>query len=98
MFLVGIVFALFCIYIINQNFTIMASIQDFKDQLKRVTDATDNIAADLKRLADQIEQGGISATEEAEIVASLKAAADKLEEVAAINPEPETPTEPIEPA
>lgn len=68
--------------------SIMASIKDFQDQLDRIGAATDNIAADLKRLADQIEQGGLSATDEAAIVESLRVAAEKLEGVAAINPEP----------
>jgi len=72
--------------------SIMASIQDFQDQLNRIGAATDNIAADLVRLADQIANGGLSAADETAIVESLRAAAEKLEGVAAINPEP-----PIEP-
>lgn len=75
---------------------IMATLAEFKAALDKITAATDNIAADLKRLADKIEQGGISATDEAELLATLNAAATKLEEVAAINSEP-TP-EPTDPA
>jgi archaellum component FlaC len=74
--------------------SIMASIQDFQDQLNRIGAATDNIAADLVRLADQIANGGLSAADETAIVESLRAAAEKLEGVAAINPEPIEP--PIE--
>jgi len=73
--------------------TIMATFQDFQDQLDRIGSATDNIAADLLRLATQIENGGLSAADETAIVESLRAAAEKLEGVAAINPEP-----PVEPA
>jgi uncharacterized protein YoxC len=68
--------------------TIMANIKDFQDQLDRIGVATDNIAADLVRLADQIEKGGLSAADETAIVDSLRAAAEKLEGVAAVNPEP----------
>ena len=68
--------------------TIMANIKDFQDQLDRIGVATDNIAADLVRLADQIEKGGLSAADETAIVDSLRAAAEKLAGVAAVNPEP----------
>lgn len=67
---------------------IMANLQDFKDLLSRVDVATNNIAEDLKRLAAQIEAGGLSAKDEFEISEALKLAAEKLEAVAAVNPEP----------
>lgn len=75
--------------------TIMANLQEFKDLLTRVDEATNNIADDLKRLAAQIEAGGLSAKDEFEISEALKLAAEKLEQVAAVvpEPEPETPTE-----
>jgi len=69
--------------------TIMANLQEFKDLLTRVDEATNNIAEDLKRLAAQIEAGGLSAKDEFEISEALKLAAEKLEAVAAVNPEPE---------
>lgn len=76
--------------------SIMATLQDFKDLLTRVDAATTNIAEDLKRLAAQIEAGGLSAKDEFEISEALKLAAEKLEAVAAVNPEPvvEPPVEP----
>jgi type II secretory pathway component PulM len=77
--------------------TIMANLQDFKDLLTRVDVATNNIAADLVRLADQIAAGGLSSADEAEISAALKLAAEKLEAVAAVNPEPEPEPTPEEP-
>lgn len=67
---------------------IMANLKDFKDLLSRVDVATNNIAEDLKRLAAQIEAGGLSAKDEFEISEALKLAAEKLEAVAAVNPEP----------
>ena len=67
---------------------IMANLQDFKDLLSRVDVATNNISEDLKRLAAQIEAGGLSAKDEFEISEALKLAAEKLEAVAAVNPEP----------
>lgn len=75
--------------------TIMANLQEFKDLLTRVDEATNNIADDLKRLAAQIEAGGLSAKDEFEISEALKLAAEKLEAVAAVNPEPE-PEPPVE--
>jgi len=82
----------------GRNITIiMANLQDFKDLLTRVDAATNNIAEDLKRLAAQIEAGGLSAKDEFEISEALKLAAEKLEAVAAVVPEPEPPVEPIEP-
>ena len=75
--------------------TIMANLQEFKDLLTRVDEATNNIAEDLKRLAAQIEAGGLSEKDEAEISEALKLAAEKLEAVAAVNPEPE-PEPPVE--
>lgn len=75
--------------------SIMANLQDFKDMLTRVDAATNNIADDLKRLAAQIEAGGLSAKDEFEISEALKLAAEKLEAVAAVNPEPE-PEPPVE--
>lgn len=74
--------------------TIMANLQDFKDLLIRVDAATNNIAEDLKRLAAKIEAGGLSEKDESEISEALKLAAEKLEAVAAVNPEPEPEPEP----
>jgi uncharacterized protein YoxC len=93
--------------------SIMATFQDFQDQLAVITtattgisDSTLNISEDLKRLAEAITKGGIDAVSETELLAVLTAsatklseAAAKLKEVADINPEPvvEPPVEPIEP-
>lgn len=76
--------------------SIMANLQDFKDLLTRVDTATNNIAEDLKRLAAQVEAGGLTQKDEFEISEALKLAAEKLEAVAAVNPEPviEPPVDP----
>jgi archaellum component FlaC len=70
----------------HQNFTIMSKQEEITAQLSRINDSTNNIAADLQRLADQI-SGGLSASEADGVVSQLKAAADKLSDIAAINPE-----------
>jgi len=89
----------------RQISSIMATFQDFQDQLAVITTATDgisnstlNISEDLKRLADAITKGGIDAVSETELLAVLTAsatklseAATKLKEVADINPEPVEP-------
>lgn len=79
------------IYIIYQNRSIMATFKEFQAQLATIATATDNIAEDLKRLAGQITDGGISAIEETELLKTLTDAAEKLKAVAAINPEPVDP-------
>ena len=89
--------------------TIMATFQDFQDQLAviaiattGISESTLNISEDLKRLADSIAKGGIDAISEEELLQTLGAAATKLseasaklKEVADINPEP-TPEPPVE--
>lgn len=77
--------------------TIMATFKDFQDQLARISAATENIAADLVRLADQIAQGGLTSEQETEISEALKLAAEKLEAVAAVNPEPTPEPDPVDP-
>lgn len=84
------------IFIIEQQSKLMATFQEFKDQLAAIATATDNIAEDLKRLADLIGAGGISAVEETELLKTLTDAAEKLKAVAAINPEPAPEEPPVE--
>jgi uncharacterized protein YoxC len=84
---------------------IMATFQEFQDQLAviatattGISDSTLNISEDLKRLSDTITAGGIDSVSEAELLAvlttsatKLSEAATKLKEVADINPEPVEP-------
>ncbi len=58
-------------------------------QLSGINDATNNIAADLERLATQV-SGGLTKEEADTVVASLQVAADKLKAIADINAEPPT--------
>lgn len=76
--------------------TMGQKLDEIKEQLAGINDATNNIAADLDRLAGQI-SGGLSAEEADSVVADLKSTSDKLKAIAAINPEPVEPTEPTEP-
>jgi hypothetical protein len=57
--------------------------------LSAINESTNNIAADLDRLAGQI-SGGLTAEEADSVVADLKATSDKLKSIAAINPEETT--------
>lgn len=59
-------------------------------QLAGINDATNNIAADLERLASQV-SGGLTADEANTVVASLQVAADKLKAIADTNPESADP-------
>lgn len=89
------------VFIIFQIFTMK---QDFLDQLDSISASTQNVAADVKRQADKIdelvlkiEEGGLTAVEEAEVLEALKAKAANLAAVAAVVPEPiEEPEEPTE--
>lgn len=77
---------------INTKIEIMGEKLDaINAQLAGINDATNNIAADLERLASQI-TGGLTADEASTVVASLQVAADKLKAIADINPEPPAPT------
>jgi hypothetical protein len=79
---------------INSKIEIMGEkLDQIKEQLSGINDATNNIAADLERLAGQI-AGGLSEAEADSVVAELKTTADKLKAIADINAEPTPPAEP----
>jgi methyl-accepting chemotaxis protein len=66
-------------------------IDDINALLGEINDSTNNIAADLDRIADQAE-GGLTAGEAEDVVNQLRSASEALKAVAARNPEPgETP-------
>lgn len=73
---------------------IMATKQDFQQALADVTSALDNIAADITRLTDQLQNGGLTEAEEGEIFTQLRAVADRAKQIADTTPEPETPPQP----
>jgi methyl-accepting chemotaxis protein len=79
---------------INSKIEIMGEkLDQIKEQLSGINDATNNIAADLERLAGQI-SGGLTAEEADSVVADLTATASKLKAIADINAEPTPPAEP----
>lgn len=83
--------------IISKLNSIMASEQDFLDLLGRIDVATDNIAADLRAIKDQLTNAGLPSSVEESIKAKLEATAVKLEAVAAETPDGEPTPAPSEP-
>jgi len=82
---------------INKQLSTMAKkIDDINALLSEINDSTNNISADLDRIASQID-GGLTAEEADGVVAQLRSASDALKAVAARNPEPGEPTTPTEP-
>lgn len=75
------------IFIIIKQKSIMAKIDDINALVQGINDSTNNIAADLERIAGGL-TGGLTAAEADSVIAELQAAADKLKAVADINPEP----------
>lgn len=69
----------------------MPTKQEFQDALAEVTGSLDNIAADITRLTDQLQTGGLTDAEEAEVFAQLRAVADRAKAIADTTPEPDAP-------
>lgn len=65
----------------------MSKLDDINALVAGINDSTNNIAADLERIAGGL-SGGLTAAEADSVIAELQAAADKLKAVADINPEP----------
>ncbi len=74
----------------------MANLQDFKDALAKVDAETTRIGDYIKQLVDQLKAGGMTDAQEAEALAGLTAAADRLKAVGTSVEEP-VPTEPLPP-
>lgn len=75
----------------------MATLEQFQGILTRIDSATTNIAADLRKLKDQITGQGLPSDVEEEILAQLEAKAVALESIAGETPEDEEePTEPVD--
>lgn len=74
---------------LKKQFKQMGAKQDeIKALISGINDSTNNIAADLERIAGGL-SGGLSADEADGVIAELKTAADKLKAVADTNPEPD---------
>jgi methyl-accepting chemotaxis protein len=79
---------------INTKIEIMGEKLDaINSALAEINDSTNNIAADLDRLAQQI-SGGLTAAEADSVVSELKTTSDQLKAIAAKNPETGEPTPP----
>jgi hypothetical protein len=79
--------------------TIMATQVQFNEALQRIDVATNNIAADLRKLKDQIEGAGLPQEVEDQVLATLEEKATKLESIAAETedePGDETPSDDTE--
>lgn len=76
---------------IKNQLKTMPTKQEFQDALAEVTGSLDNIAADITRLTDQLQTGGLTDAEEAEVFAQLRAVADRAKAIADTTPEPEAP-------
>ncbi len=81
------------IKLINLKLSKMATKAEFQQALTEVTDALENIAADITRLTDQLENGGLSEADEAEVFTQLRAVADRAKSIADTTPEEPAPTE-----
>lgn len=60
----------------------MADINEFKTALAEANEATNEIAADIEALKQQIENGGLSSLDEADVLAQLQAHASRLKGIA----------------
>lgn len=70
----------------------MPTKQEFDALRNQFVDALENIADDIKRLAGQLEQGGLSAEEEATVLAEFQALADRAKAIADETPDETTTT------
>jgi hypothetical protein len=77
--------------LINLKLTNMPTKAEFQQALDEVTSSLENIAADITRLTDQLENGSLSEAEEAEVFTQLRAVADRAKNIADTTPESETP-------
>lgn len=71
----------------------MATLEQFQGILTRIDSATTNIAADIRKIKDQITGQGLPSDVEEDILAQLEAKAVALESIAAETPEDEEPVE-----
>lgn len=81
------------LYLIKQNFKIMANLEEFQQALADINEAATNIADDITRLTDQLGGGGLTVEQETQILTELRATADRLRAIADVTPEEEPPVE-----
>lgn len=78
----------------SQGDSIVATLADFQTALTRIDTATTEIAADIQRLLDKIAAGGLSDTEEAQVLAQIGTLAERLEGIGASVENPVPPPAP----
>lgn len=69
----------------------MPTKQEFDALRDEFTGALTNIADDITRLTDALQNGGMSSEEETQAFADLRAIADRANEIAGRTPEPPAP-------
>lgn len=65
---------------------------EFEAALTEITTSLENISADITRLTDQLETGGLTEAEEQEVFTQLRAVADRAKTIADTTPESTEPT------
>lgn len=78
----------------NLKNILMATKADFQAAFTEMTAGLENIAADITRLTDSIQTGNLTEAEETEVFTQLRSVADRINQIAATTPEPETPPQP----
>ena len=92
-------FSTFVILILNtlKQKKMSEKLDQIQELISGINDSTNNIAADLERIAGGL-TGGLSAEEADSVIAQLQTSAEQLKAVAATTPEPATdPVDPIDP-
>lgn len=79
------------IKLINLKLDKMATKQEIQTALDDVNGALDNIGNDIIRLTEQIQNGGLSTSEEDDVLAQLKAIGERAKQIAGQTPETEEP-------
>lgn len=73
----------------------MGAKEEIAEAFAKINVATNNIAADIQKLSEQI-SGGLSAEEAAGVAAQLSTVATQLEAIAAVTPDGEPTPPPVE--
>jgi hypothetical protein len=73
--------------LIIQKLNTMPTLEQFNAAFAQINDSTNNIAADITRLTQQLQAGGLSATEQQAVFDQLNGVAAQLQQIAAVTPE-----------
>lgn len=79
---------------INLKLNNVPTKQQFEAALNEMSASIDNIAADIQRLTEQLQTGGLNEADENDILSQLQAKATQLKAIADTTSEPTTPEEP----